>query len=195
VGRTRKEDLGLAPADQPEDASYDSDLYSWSLQQARLLREGRWNAVDRENVAEEIESLGREQFNNLEGALRVLLAHLLKGDHQPDRRSRSWVLSIEAQRLEVEDVLGDNPGLKPRIGEAVGRAYRKARIDAARETGLDKEEFPVQCPYSFDENEFAVVRSVGALLTMRHENPFIGASLAGLLKSSRLSSRPNARGA
>jgi hypothetical protein len=32
-----------------------------------------------------------------------------KWDHQPDKRSRSGVLSIEAQRIEVEDVLADNP--------------------------------------------------------------------------------------
>jgi hypothetical protein len=62
-------------------------------------------------------------------------------------RSRSWVLSIETQRLEIEDVLNDNPGLKPRIAEAITRAYRKARLEAARETGLEKDAFPTVCPY------------------------------------------------
>jgi hypothetical protein len=151
TGRNRSDDLGLAPPDEPVRASYERDLYSWTQQQARLLREGRFDAVDRQNVAEEIESLGREQFNKLESACRVLLLHFLKWDHQPDRRTRSWVLSIEAQRLELADVLGDNPGLKPRIGEAMTRAYRKARIDAAKETALDKSEFPETCPHGFDD--------------------------------------------
>jgi len=65
--------------------------------------------------------------------------------------SRSWVLSIQEQRLEVADVLDDNPGLKPRIAEALARAYRRARIEAAKETGLDEDKFPATCPYAFDE--------------------------------------------
>ena len=118
-----------------------------SQEQARLLRAGRIDAIDRENVAEEIESLGREQFNKLESALRLLLLHFLKWDHQPSLRSRSWMLSIAAQRLEIEDIIGDNPGLKPRIHEAIARAYRNARVAAARETDIELDRFPMQCPY------------------------------------------------
>ena len=81
----------------------------------------------------------------------MLLLHILKWDHQPNTRTRSWVLSIEAQRIELEGVIEDNPGLKPRIGEATARAYRRARIEAARETGLEKNEFPDACPYSWDD--------------------------------------------
>jgi Domain of unknown function DUF29 len=149
----------LVPAAEAAAASYDRDFYSWSLEQARLVREGRWGAIDQENVAEEIESLGREQFNKLESAIRVLLVHMLKWDHQPGKRSRSWTLSIKEQRIALDDVLGDNPGLKPRIGEAIARGYRRARIEAARETGLDEERLPAQCPYSWDDivsREFAV---------------------------------------
>jgi hypothetical protein len=81
----------------------------------------------------------------------VLLLHILKWDHQPQLRSRGWVLSIEAQRAELEDVLTDNPGLKPRIAEALARGYRRARLEAAKETELEKDAFPDTCPYSFDE--------------------------------------------
>ena len=95
--------------------------------------------------------MGREQFNKLESAIRVLLVHMLKWDHQPELRSRSWTLSIKEQLIALDDVLGDNPGLKPRIAEAIARAYRKARIEAARETGLDEERFLAQCPYSWDD--------------------------------------------
>jgi len=150
-GRPEDNDVGLAPADAPAPADYNRDFYSWLMEQARFVREGRWDAVDRDNLAEEIESLGREQFNKLERALRVLLLHLLKWDHQPERRTRSWVLSMKTQRIELEDVIDDNPGLKPRIGEAIARGYRKARIEAARETGLEEDRFPEQCPYAWDE--------------------------------------------
>ncbi|MDP2411382.1 MAG: DUF29 domain-containing protein [Pseudolabrys sp.] len=147
--RRTDNDVGLAPPDEPVRAAYMRDFYTWLMEQARAVREGRWDAIDRDNLAEEIESLGREQFNRLESALRVLLLHILKWDHQPARRSRSWVLSIDAQRIEIEDVLADNPGLTPRIAEALARGYRKARIEAAKETGLEKDVFPETCGYDF----------------------------------------------
>lgn len=143
--------IGLAPADEPVRAEYMRDFYSWLMEQARHVRDGRWDAVDRDNLAEEIESLGREQFNKLESALRVLLLHILKWDDQPKMRSRSWVLSIDTQRLEIEDVLADNPGLQPRIAEALARGYRKARLEAAKETDLATDIFSDACPYSFDD--------------------------------------------
>jgi hypothetical protein len=151
ANRTRADNVDLVPAAEPAGAAYDRDFYSWLMEQARHVREARWDAVDRENLAEEIESLGREQFNKLESALRVLMMHMLKWDHQPDRRSRSWSISIRQQRLEVDDVLADNPGLKSRIAEAVARGYRKARLEATNETGLDEATFPDSCPYSWDD--------------------------------------------
>ncbi len=141
----------LAPGDEPVGAEYERDFYSWLMEQARLLREGRLDVLDRDNLAEEIEALGREQFNKLVSALRVAMMHMLKWDHQPAARSRSWVLSIEEQRLEIVDVLADNPGLKPRVAEAIARAYRRARLEGAKETGLDEDTFPATCPYSFDD--------------------------------------------
>jgi hypothetical protein len=151
TGRPTDSETDLVPAAEPVSASYERDFYTWSLEQARLVREGRWDAVDRDNVAEEIESLGREQFNKLASALRVVMLHMLKWDHQPELRSRSWVLSIETQRLELEDVVADNPGLRSRIPEAITRGYRKARLEAAKETGVAKELFPETCPYGWND--------------------------------------------
>jgi predicted DNA-binding ribbon-helix-helix protein len=149
--RLKDNDVGLAPADTPVAAEYERDFYSWLMEQARHVRAGRWDALDRDNLAEEIESLGREQFNKLESALRVLMTHMLKWDHQASRRSRSWSLSIKAQRLELDNVLTDNPGLRPRIDEATTRAYRRARIEAAKETGLAESRFSATCPYTWDD--------------------------------------------
>jgi Domain of unknown function DUF29 len=152
ASRTTGHVLGPPTApDKPAGADYENDFYSWSLDQARLLREGQWAQIDRENVAEEIESLGREQFNKLESAYRVLLMHMLKWEHQPKRRSRSWILSIKEQRMEINDILSDNPGLRSRIPEAIDRAYRKAILAAAKETKLDESAFPPHLVYSFDD--------------------------------------------
>jgi hypothetical protein len=129
---------------------YERDLHAWSLEQARLLREGRLEEVDAENVAEEILDVGRNEFHRLESALRVLLMHMLKWDHQPEKRSRSWEASIALQRLSALKQLRDNPSLKPRTADAVRDAYSAARLEASGETDLDVETFPAACPYDWD---------------------------------------------
>lgn len=152
AGRPTEDVLGPPTApDKVAGVDYESDFYSWSLDQARLLREGRWAQIDRDNIAEEIESLGREQFNKLESAFRVLLMHILKWDHQPNRRSRSWAISIKDQRLAINHILTDNPGLRPRIPEAIDRAYARAKLAAAKETKLDEAIFPENLVYGFDD--------------------------------------------
>jgi hypothetical protein len=40
-------------------ALYDADFYAWSTEQAQLLRAGEFSRLDIENLAEEIESMGR----------------------------------------------------------------------------------------------------------------------------------------
>ncbi|HML13709.1 MAG TPA: DUF29 domain-containing protein [Xanthobacteraceae bacterium] len=131
--------------------AYDTDFYSWSLEQARLVRQGDWAALDRDNVAEEIESLARGEFNKLEAAIRKLLVEILKWDHVPASRGRSSILSIDLQRIEIEELLSDNPGVRSRIPEAIARAYRRARLGAAKETELDEVVFPENCAYGFQE--------------------------------------------
>src|SRR5829696_8422718 len=132
-------------------ARYDRDLYTWGVEQAALLRSGRVEEVDALNIAEEIDDVGNEQYDKLESALWLILLHLLKWDHRPDRRSRSWRLSILVQRKHADKVLRKNPGLKPFISEAIGDAYGVARLEAAKQTDLDEDVFPEQCCYSWDE--------------------------------------------
>jgi len=91
--------------DPPRPARYDQDLYSWAVEQAALLRAGKIAEADARNIAEELDDVGNEQYDKLESALRVILLHLLKWDHQPGRRSRSWYASIKVQRNHVTRVL------------------------------------------------------------------------------------------
>ena len=60
--------------------------------------QGRLDEVDAENVAEEILDVGSNEYDKLESALRVLLMHMLKWDHQPEKRTRSWENTIAIQR-------------------------------------------------------------------------------------------------
>ena len=133
----------------PEPARHDRDLYSWAIEQAALLRAGRVAEADALAIAEELDDVGHEQYDKLESALRIILLHLLKWDHQSERRSRSWCASIAVQRKHVEKVLRKNPGLKPLVDEAVAEAYETARIEAGAQTSLPDDAFPPDCPYSF----------------------------------------------
>src|SRR3954466_13123526 len=89
------------PIRDRERARYDRDLYSWAVEQAAMLRAGRISEADALNIAEEIDDVGNELYFRLESALRVILVHILKWDHQPERRSRSWWSSITVQRNQV----------------------------------------------------------------------------------------------
>jgi len=130
---------------------YADDLYTWVQEQVALLRAGRVDALDLDNIAEELSDVGSEQYDKLESAIDVLLAHALKWDHQPERRSRSWSLTIAEQRVRIDRQLRKNPGLKSRIAEAVSDGYRLGRIRAAREMKRPLKSLPAECPYTWDE--------------------------------------------
>lgn len=132
-------------------ATKEADLYSWALRQAELLRAGRLSEIDPAGLAEEIDDVGEEQYHRLESALRVLMLHILKWDHQPDRRSRSWTITIREQRRRVGRQLRKNPGLKSRLDEALLDAYEDARDEAASETELSTATFPENRPFEFAE--------------------------------------------
>lgn len=95
--------------------------------------------------------MGRNEYDKLKSAVRVLLMHMLKWDHQPERRTRSWENTIAIQRRHAPEQLNDNPNLKARRDEAVAKAYQDARLEASSETDLDPDRFPETCPYSWEE--------------------------------------------
>lgn len=130
---------------------YERDFYTWTQEQGARLRAGQLDGLDLENLAEEIESLGRSQFDSLVSAWRIVMLHMLKFDHQPSRATRSWAISIATHREAATDILIDSPGLKSRLEEARDRAYRRARLEASKETRLPLKRFPESCPYTLDD--------------------------------------------
>ena len=130
---------------------YERDFYAWANEQAALLRDRRLSEADIENIAEEIESMGRGEKRELVSRLTVLLLHLLKWQAQPGRRGNSWRGSIRVQRLALESHLRDNPSLKAVLPAAVEEAFRIAVIEAEAETGLSKATFPESCRWDFEQ--------------------------------------------
>lgn len=130
---------------------YERDFYAWANEQAALLRAGRVAEADLENIAEEIESMGRSEKRELVNRLKVLLTHLLKWQLQPNLRGTSWRLTIEEQRREVTLHLADDPSLKDKLREAIATAYGSAILAAERETGLRRRTFPAECPWTYEQ--------------------------------------------
>ena len=79
---------------------YEEDFYAWTMEQAQLLRSGEFSELDIENIAEELETMGRSDKREIESRLTVLLAHLLKWQLQVGLRSKSWSGTIREQRRE-----------------------------------------------------------------------------------------------
>jgi hypothetical protein len=127
---------------------YNGDFYAWTLETARLLRTGCLDHVDLEQVAEEIEDMGKNDRRALGSHLKVLMLHLLKWRHQPSHRGVSWRLSIANARDEIAALLADSPSLKTRLGELVEQRYPGARQQAALQTGLPAANFPNACPFT-----------------------------------------------
>jgi hypothetical protein len=139
-------------------STYDSDFYGWTTEQATLLRQGRFGEADIENIAKEIESLGRSEERELVSRLAVLLTHLLKWQFQPGLSGNGWRLTIAEQRQELMEHLDDNPSLRAGLDQAIARAYKKAVLAARKETGFAENTFPAMCRYTieqvFDSNFF-----------------------------------------
>lgn len=133
-------------------ATDEQDFLKWTEQQIEHLQRRDWRKLDVKNLIEELEALGRSEQKELGSHLQVLIMHLLKWQYQPDRRSKSWETTISNCRDRLQDCLEDTPSLKRFLldGEWVGKYYRRARREAAKETGLPPEIFPID-PYSIEQ--------------------------------------------
>ncbi len=137
---------------------YETDFYAWTQEQENLLKQRNWNNLDLIHLQEELHLMGASEKRELSNRLSVLLMHLLKWKYQPTHRVVSWELTIKGQRLEVKDVLDDNPSLSARLDDYLISAYAKAILKAANETKLSYKAFPQLCEWSiaqiFDDSFF-----------------------------------------
>lgn len=130
---------------------YEQDLHRWIEQQILLLQHQDWDRLDRVHLMEELISMGRRQRQELRNRLSVLIAHLLKWQYQPRQRSRSWIATIRIQRLDIADLLEENPSLGSYLEEALSKAYRRGVLLAIQDTLLPDSTFPSDPPYSLDQ--------------------------------------------
>lgn len=134
---------------------YETDFAEWAEHTAALLREGRFNEIDIENAAEEIEGLARSDRSAIRSQLRRMLLHLVKQRIQPERDGSSWHRSITDGRTEIDGILDDSPSLRPFAESVLQQSWERAVRDALRETGLKSarasQRIPEQCPYTLED--------------------------------------------
>ena len=112
------------------------DWSAWLQDQARLLRQRNFNAVDADNLAEELDSLARSDQRALKSQIRRLLIHLLKWATQPAQRSKSWRKSIQSAREQIDSLLEENPSFENRYLAGVGMNVAQV--------------LPSECPFTVD---------------------------------------------
>jgi hypothetical protein len=131
-------------------AKYDRDFYAWANEQAALLRAGKLSQADAENIAEELERLGRTEKRELVSRLTALISLLLKARSPSAKRTPSVKDAIASARGQLLEHLEENPSLRDKAPEALASAFRNARRTAVEEAGADDGGLPVSCPWSFE---------------------------------------------
>ena len=135
---------------------YERDPYIWAHTQACALRERRAEALDWDNLAEEVEDLARRHRDALQSNYEILIEHLLKLAYASDpvvhRNWRLWRLHVSNARMRISDLLLDNPGLKGATGGLFTKAWRYGRNNAVRKLDLDDSVVPRDCPWALGES-------------------------------------------
>jgi hypothetical protein len=122
-------------------AGYDADFFRWTQETAELLRQGRFDETDKENLAEEVADMGKRDRRELQSRMIVLVMHLMKWAAQPQFRGASWVDTISEQRVQIDGILDQSPSLRSYgIGE-LHAIFRKAAVRASKETRIPLETF------------------------------------------------------
>ncbi|MCW6038690.1 DUF29 domain-containing protein [Spirulina subsalsa FACHB-351] len=132
-------------------ALYETDFNLWIEQTINYLKQRDFSALDLDNLIEEISDMGRNNRREVFSRLKVLLMHLLKWQYQSEKRTNSWINTIDEQREQLELILKDSPSLKPYLGDIFSECYQKAVRAAVNETNLPKPTFPVDCPFTQEQ--------------------------------------------
>lgn len=115
---------------------YEQDFVAWTEQQAARIRAAAASQgnlpIDWENVAEEIESLGKSDRRELGSRLETIIEHLLKLQYSPASQPRAgWLQTVLRERGAVADLLEQSPSLHSSLAGLLRKANARAVRNAA----------------------------------------------------------------
>lgn len=129
---------------------YEEDETAWFEASAQLIAQGKTHDLDWQHLQEHLSDMARREKREVYSRLVVLLAHLLKWEHQSEKRTNSWKATIVEQRRELRELV-QSKTLRNHAEAELARAYRDAVEEAAAATGLGEATFATECPMSLDE--------------------------------------------
>ena len=135
----------------PSTGLYERDFHAWALDRARALRARHDDQLDWSNIAEEIEDLGRNSAREALSRTACIIQHLLKWEYQPERRTRSWRVTINTQRDDLNDLFEQSPSLLRKAELGMAKAWERGARRALDETGLDPAVFPNTPTYTLEQ--------------------------------------------
>lgn len=155
---------------------YGRDFYSWTVQQAEALKRRDFNAIDWDNLIEEIEDLGSAQKRDCKTVCALIIEHLLKIEYYreaTDKVLNHWMAEIAIFRLTMAELVKENPGLKGHYRTLFPEAWSRGRniavirlaeydrdnaeqdgkpIPKRSKTERDRDRMlPVECPYRLED--------------------------------------------
>ncbi|OYD59993.1 UNVERIFIED_ORG: uncharacterized protein DUF29 [Burkholderia sp. CF145] len=133
--------------------SPDQDVIAWAREQAALLRAGRFEEIDVEHIADEIEDVASGEVRDMTHRMATLTVWLLRWQYQPDLRSPSLHSMIRVQRERLKAQLRGTPSLHPSLAddEWIKDVWADARQQASRETSIGFAFFPERCPWAMEQ--------------------------------------------
>ncbi len=130
---------------------YKNDDHLWLLQTIELLKQGRFDELDLENLIEELESLAKRDKRQVKSLLEQVIRHLLLlqfWNQEYDRNKNHWRSEIRSFRVELKDRLTSN--LYSYLSSIFTTIYEDALGYVQEKTGFTVN-FPADCPYSLEE--------------------------------------------
>lgn len=157
---------------------HDVDFYSWTQEQAAILRtlSRESNLLDIDNLAEEIEDMGRAEINAISSLLNQTLAHLIKIAIDPEAQSAShWFNEIIT--FQSNAVLTFSPGLRQRLDlQKIWKVASNGAIRSLERFGVAIPVLPESCPLTLDQlldSEFdpdSAVRTITSAIQQSNSN-------------------------
>jgi hypothetical protein len=137
----------------PAGGLYEDDFVLWAERQAALLREGRYDQLDLDNLIEEVEDLGRRERDTVESHVETIVEHLLKLQlSSAARPRRGWLVTVDKQRPKLARKMTTT--LRNHLQAELPALYAGLRRPVARQSekdGVSPDALPPTCPYTLDQ--------------------------------------------
>lgn len=130
---------------------YDVEYDQWLARTISLLKENRFNELDKDHLIEELEDLSRREKKTVERFLEQIIRHLLLWQYwtaEHDYNANHWQAEIMSFRTQINEDLTQN--LRNHLQENQVKIYEKALNYVKQKTGYEVD-FPENCPYTLDQ--------------------------------------------